>query len=187
MLQIDHCCQRAPLVFVCLSNAFRRRYVVHVSPIGHMRRILPLSPYSSKYLSLRCLPLNLPWFCLGPAMRWRLEHGSLTSVAHFRALMWLTLALNYSRYPQLCDFMGLTLGAIKGLTPKHHPPAKTLRLCEEIFDGLRKVEEQTGPGGTRALRNAKRAAAGEGVRHHAFKRGKICAIRCDAIESKWSE
>lgn len=71
------------------------------------------------------------------------------------------------RYPQLCEFMGATPEAVKGFTPKHHPPAKTLRLCEEILDELRKAEEQTAAGGTRALRNATRAAAGETV-------GKVC-------------
>lgn len=56
----------------------------------------------------------------------------------------------------------MTLEAVKGLIPKHDPPAKTLRLCEEILDELRKAEEQTAAGGTRAVRNAKRAASGEG-------------------------
>lgn len=69
-----------------------------------------------------------------------------------------------ARYPQLCEFMGATLESVRGFTPKHHPPAKTLRLCEEILDDLRKAEEQTSAGGATALRNAKRAAAGEGMR-----------------------
>lgn len=59
--------------------------------------------------------------------------------------------------------MGATLEAVKGFIPKHHPPAKTLRLCEEILDELRRAEEQTGAGGARALRNAKRAAVGERI------------------------
>lgn len=59
--------------------------------------------------------------------------------------------------------MGLTLEAVKGLVPKHHPPAWALRLCEEILDECWKTEAQTGAGGARALRNARRAAAGEGL------------------------
>eukprot|EP00903_Cladosiphon_okamuranus_P012921 g12064.t1 len=63
------------------------------------------------------------------------------------------------RYPQLCESMGVTLEVVGGFVPKHHPPVKTLRLCEEILDEMRKAEEQTAAGGTRAVRNARRAAA----------------------------
>lgn len=59
--------------------------------------------------------------------------------------------------------MGMRLEAVKSITPKHHPPAKTLRLCEEILDECWKADQQTATGGARALRNARRAAAGEGL------------------------
>ena len=77
------------------------------------------------------------------------------------SLLCCRLLLLRLRYPQLCEFMGMTLEAVKGLTPRYNPPAKTLRLCEEILDELRNAEEQTAAGGARALRNAKRATAGE--------------------------
>lgn len=64
--------------------------------------------------------------------------------------------------------MGLTLEAVKELVPKIHPPAWALRLCEDILDECWKTEAQTGAGGARALRNARRAAAGENVQCNVY-------------------
>ncbi|CAB1110918.1 unnamed protein product [Ectocarpus sp. CCAP 1310/34] len=65
-------------------------------------------------------------------------------------------------YPQFCDFVGLTLKAVRleGLAPRYHPPAWTLGLCEAVLDECWKCDAQTGAGGARALRNTRRAAAG---------------------------
>lgn len=56
----------------------------------------------------------------------------------------------------------MTPDVVKTLDPKLRPPAWTLRLCEEILDECCKAEAETGAGGARAMRNAQRAAAGEG-------------------------
>ena len=57
----------------------------------------------------------------------------------------------------------MNLEAVESVTPKRHPPAKILRLCEDILDECWKAEQQTAAGGARAQRNARRAAAGEGA------------------------
>ncbi|CAN0030461.1 unnamed protein product, partial [Pylaiella littoralis] len=88
------------------------------------------------------------------------------------------------RYPQFCDFMGLTLEAVKGLVPKIHPPAWALRLCEDILDECWKTEAQTGAGGARALRNARRAAAAAAARMAACTTGvdKWCLAQAKDLE-----
>ncbi|CAM9206112.1 unnamed protein product, partial [Scytosiphon promiscuus] len=73
------------------------------------------------------------------------------------------------RYPQFCESMSLTSEAMRdtGLSPKYHPPTWSLSLCEEILDKCWEAEALTAPGGARALRNARRAAAGADARFSA--------------------